>query len=176
MRRLIHEGRQNTECRVKPSEAFKRHFGPEHGIELPAPGPLWLSSVKFVDEGGGVSAPIAYLLDTNICFQKMMRPNPEQRVAAFLDTIAEEGIGLASITTWEILDGIGRLDAGRRRADLAERFKDILETLFEGRLLDWTVADSRACAQVMEEKRRRGEPLDDHLPDAMLAGLAVIES
>ena len=61
----------------------------------------------------------------------------------------------------------------RRRADLAERFKDILETLFEGRLLDWTVADSRVCARVMEEKRRRGEPLDDHLPDAMLAGLAV---
>ena len=119
-----------------------------------------------------MSAPIAYLLDTNIV-SEMMRPNPEPRVAAFLDTIAEEGIGLASITVWEILDGIGRLDAGRRRADLAERFKDILETLFEGRLLDWTVADSRACAQVMEEKRRRGEPLDDHLPDAMLAGLAV---
>ena len=94
-------------------------------------------------------------------------------VAAFLDTIAEEGIGLASITVWEILDGIGRLDAGRRRADLVERFKDILETLFEGRLLDWTVSDSRVCARVMEEKRRRGQPLDDHLPDAMLAGLAV---
>ena len=118
-----------------------------------------------------MSAPMAYLLDTNIV-SEMMRPNPEPRVAAFLDTIAEEGIGLASITVWEILDGIGRLDAGRRRADLAERFKDILETLFEGRLLDWTVADSRVCARVMEEKRRRGEPLDDHLPDAMLAGLA----
>ena len=119
-----------------------------------------------------MSAPIGYLLDTNIV-SEMMRPNPEPRVAAFLDTIAEEGIGLASITVWEILDGIGRLDAGRRRADLAERFKDILETLFEGRLLDWTVADSRVCARVMEEKRWRGEPLDDHLPDAMLAGLAA---
>ena len=119
-----------------------------------------------------MSAPIAYLLDTNIV-SEMMRPNPEPRVAAFLDTITEEGIGLASITIWEILDGIGCFDAGRRRADLAERFKDILETLFEGRLLDWTVADSRVCARVMEEKRQRCEPLDDHLPDAMLAGLAV---
>ena len=45
--------------------------------------------------------------------------------------------------------------------------------LFEERLLDWTVDDSRVCARVTEEKRRRSEPLDDHLPDAMLAGLAV---
>ena len=116
-----------------------------------------------------MSAPVAYLLDTNIV-SEMMRPNPEPRVATFLDMIAGEGIGLASITVWEILDGIGRLDPGRRRADLTERFKGILEDLFEGRLLDWTIADSRVCARVMEEKRRRGEPLDDHLPDAMLAG------
>ena len=119
-----------------------------------------------------MSAPVAYLLDTNIV-SEMMRPNPEPRVATFLDMIAGEGIGLASITVWEILDGIGRLDPGRRRADLTERFKGILEDLFEGRLLDWTIADSRVCARVMEEKRRRGEPLDDHLPDAMLAGMAV---
>lgn len=24
-----------AEPRVKPSEAFRRHFGPEHGVELP---------------------------------------------------------------------------------------------------------------------------------------------
>lgn len=33
-RRLIHEKRTNTENRPKPSEAFARHFGEEHGIEL----------------------------------------------------------------------------------------------------------------------------------------------
>ena len=29
------------------------------------------------------------------------------------------------------------------------------------------------CARIMEEKRRRGESLDHHLPDVMLAGTAV---
>ena len=35
VRRLIHEKRTKTERRPTPSEAFARHFGEEHGIELP---------------------------------------------------------------------------------------------------------------------------------------------
>ena len=35
VRRLIHEKRTKTEHRVKPSEAFARHFGEKHGVELP---------------------------------------------------------------------------------------------------------------------------------------------
>lgn len=117
-------------------------------------------------------APTAWLIDTNV-LSEMMRPNPERRVAGFLDRIAAEGIGLSCITAWEILNGIGRLDAGRRREALAERFHALVEEFFEDRLFDWSIADARACALVMEAKRRRGEPLDRHLPDAMLAGTAL---
>ena len=35
VRRLIHEKRAKTERRPKPSEAFARHFGERHGVELP---------------------------------------------------------------------------------------------------------------------------------------------
>ena len=115
---------------------------------------------------------VAYLLDTNVV-SEMMRPIPEPRVAAFLDRIDEGGIGLASITIWEILDGVGRLEQGKRRDDLAERFQGVLDDVFDERILDWTVDDARTCAELMERKRRTGEPLDDHLPDAMLAGMAV---
>jgi predicted nucleic acid-binding protein len=115
---------------------------------------------------------VAYLLDANVV-SEMMRPIPEPRVAAVLDRIDEGAIGLASITIWEILDGVGRLDPGKRRDDLAERFQGVLDNLFDERTLDWTVDDARTCAELMERKRRTGEPLDDHLPDAMLAGMAV---
>ena len=37
VRRLIHEKRTKTERRPKPSEAFARHFGEHHGVELPPP-------------------------------------------------------------------------------------------------------------------------------------------
>lgn len=119
-----------------------------------------------------MTAPVRWLLDANV-ISEMMRPNPEPRVAAFLDRIAREGIGLASITVWEIFNGISRLDAGRRRDDLANRFQDLVDHLFEDRILDWTRDHARTCASIMEQKRRRGEPLDDHLPDAFLAATAA---
>ena len=37
VRRLIHEKRTKSDRRPKPSEAFARHFGKEHGVELPPP-------------------------------------------------------------------------------------------------------------------------------------------
>ncbi len=40
VRRLIHEKRTRTEHRPKPSEAFARYFGEEHGVELPPCGPI----------------------------------------------------------------------------------------------------------------------------------------
>ena len=126
-----------------------------------------------------MTARLAWLIDMNVV-SEMMRRRPEPRVSAFLDSIADEGLGLASVTVWEVLDGIRRLDPGRRRRDLADRFQDLLNDLFEDRIMDWSLADAHACAQIMEEKRRRGEALDDHIPDAFLVaaaatrGLAVV--
>ena len=118
-----------------------------------------------------MTVPLAWLIDTNVV-SEMMRPRPEPRVAGFLDSIADEGLGLASITVWEVLDGIGRLAPGRRRRSLADRFHDLLDELFEDCIVEWTLADAEACARIMEDKRRRGEPLDDHVPDAFLAAAA----
>ena len=126
-----------------------------------------------------MTASLAWLIDTNVV-SEMMRPRPEPRVGAFLDSIVDEGLGLASITVWEVLDGIGRLDPGRRRHHLADRFQDLVDELFEDRIVEWSLADAQACARIMEEKRRRGEALDDHVPDAFLTaaaatrGLAVV--
>ena len=122
-----------------------------------------------------MNEPTAYLLDTNVV-SEMMRPNPDQRVASAVELVALEGIGIASVTVWEILNGIGGLDPGRRRSDLRARFESVLDEAFDGRVLDWALADARACADIMEAKRRLGEPIDDHLPDAMIAATAVTRS
>ena len=119
-----------------------------------------------------MTAPLTWLIDTNVV-SEMMRPSPEPRVASYLDSIADEGLGIASITVWEVLDGIGRLAPGKRRRGLADRFHDLLDELFEDRIVDWTQADAQACARIMEGKRRRGESLDDHVPDAFLAAAAA---
>ena len=116
--------------------------------------------------------PLAWLIDTNVV-SEMMRPVPEPRVAAFLDAIELEGLGLASITVWEILDGIGRLAPGRRREHLSSRFHDLLDELFEDRIVPWSLAAARECARIIEAKRRRGESLDAHVPDAFQAAAAA---
>ena len=103
----------------------------------------------------------------------MMRRHPNPQVAQFLDSVADDGLHVSAITVWEVLNGIGRLDSPPRRRNLAARFEDVLNEIFENRILEWTAADARECARIMEEKRRRGEPLDKHLPDAMLGGTAV---
>ena len=35
VRELIHERREKSERHTGLAEAFERHFGPEHGVELP---------------------------------------------------------------------------------------------------------------------------------------------
>lgn len=113
-----------------------------------------------------------WLIDTNVVLE-MMRRRPEPRVARFLDGAARDGLMVSAVTVWEILNGIYRLGRQSRRLDLAQRFEDIVSVVFENRVLDWTAADADACARIMEEKRQRGESLDHHLPDAMLAASAA---
>lgn len=126
-----------------------------------------------------MTVPLAWLLDTNVV-SEMMRPLPEPRVASFLESIADEGLGLSSVSVWEVLNGIGCLAQGKRRRNLAGRFHDLVDELFEDRIVDWTLADAQACAKILEDKRLRGESLDDHITDAFLAasaftrGLAVV--
>lgn len=49
----------------------------------------------------------------------------------------------------------------------------MLDDVFEERVFAWTAEDAKVCSFIMEAKRLRGEPLDNHLPDAMIAGTAV---
>ena len=50
VRRLIREKREQSQRRPKPSEAFKRCFGPENGIELPSSARYRYRPVDFPDE------------------------------------------------------------------------------------------------------------------------------
>ncbi|MXY51368.1 MAG: type II toxin-antitoxin system VapC family toxin [Gammaproteobacteria bacterium] len=78
-----------------------------------------------------MTAPLASRIDTNVV-SEMMRPMPEPGIAAFLDSIADEDLGLSAISVWEILDGIGRLPARSTRDSLADRFHDLLDETVRG--------------------------------------------
>ena len=113
-----------------------------------------------------------FLLDTNVV-SELMRQRPDPHIKAFLQALAWQDAYVSSITVWETLNGIGRLRPGRRRETLEFRFRSLIDDVFGGRAIEWTAEDAMACAKVMEHKRRIGEPLDDHMADAMIAGTAL---
>ena len=115
---------------------------------------------------------VTCLLDTNVV-SELMKQRPDPVVSEYLDVkLKREVLGLAVITVFEILNGIGRLPAGRRRETIAAGFEGVLTTLFDDRIVSWGLSDAAACAEIMENRRRSGESLDDHFQDAMLAGTA----
>ena len=52
VRRLLHEKRVRTESRPKPSDAFARHFGEQHGVELPTRARRGYRPPPFAEEAG----------------------------------------------------------------------------------------------------------------------------
>lgn len=112
------------------------------------------------------------LFETNLVSEAtLLRPGP--RVAGLLGWIANEGLGFTSVTVWTVLNGIRRLDCGPGGRDLANQFRDLLDDTFEDRIVGWSLAEAQACTRILIEKRRRGEPLDNHMPNAVLAATAT---
>ena len=50
VRRLIRENREKSERHTKPSEIFRRYFGPEHGIDLPLDERFGYKPVSFAEK------------------------------------------------------------------------------------------------------------------------------
>lgn len=112
------------------------------------------------------------LVDANVVAE-LMRPVPDARVLEFMDRLDVASLAIASVTAWEILNGLGRMPECRRRRDLADRYRMFEEAPFGDRILPWTREDARTCAEILEIRRRVERPLDGQLPDAFLAAAAV---
>ncbi len=59
-----------------------------------AHGSMRLQTAVILRQGHGMTAPLTWLIDTNVV-SEMMRPRPEPQVVAFLDSISDDGLGLA---------------------------------------------------------------------------------
>ena len=94
VRRLIREKRVNSERRAKPSEAFQQYFGTEHGVELPPPSATATDRFRSPtrtarDRSVGLAPRCQHRLGDDAAEAGTTR-------RAFHDSIAEEGIGVAS--------------------------------------------------------------------------------
>jgi predicted nucleic acid-binding protein len=111
------------------------------------------------------------ILDTNVV-SELMRPEPNIRVADWIAVRPIESLYMTAVTTAEILFGIARLPAGRKRAELAGKFQAFRERGFRGRLLPFDDAAADRYAEVMSARRRGGRRMAEF--DAMIAAIAIV--
>ncbi len=72
------------------------------------------------------------VLDTSVV-SELMRAEPHEQVVEWTDRQPVDEVFITAIAVAELLYGIGRLPAGRRRGQLADLFEEIVAEDFERR-------------------------------------------
>lgn len=109
------------------------------------------------------------LLDTNV-LSEANKAACEPRVRGWLDDQHPENLFICSITVMEVMDGIGMLPPGKKRAQLDAIMSASIQD-FERRILPFDFAAAVGYAQIMERTRRAGYNVGS--PDAMIAAIAA---
>jgi len=111
------------------------------------------------------------LLDTNVVSEPM-RPNPDQKVLAWLDAQTAESLYLATVSLAELLLGIESLPAGKRRRALASALHERVIALFGKRIVPFDLGAAEIYAQIVMRVRRHGHPIA--VADAQIASIAAL--
>ena len=107
------------------------------------------------------------ILDTN-AVSELMKPSPHPAVRDWV--LARNGRELftTSITLAEILYGIARLPAGRRKEHLRSTASELFAT-FSDRVLAFDAVSSASYADIVRGRDKRGMPIDGF--DAQIAAI-----
>lgn len=108
------------------------------------------------------------LLDTNV-LSELIRPTPDERVTAWLDSLDSSTVATTSITAAELLYGVARLPAGRRKKRLTDAIHGLLDEDLGGRIepFDSTAADH--YASIVSDRDTAGRPIS--MADAQIASI-----
>ncbi len=125
--------------------------------------------------GGHVAEPLAaylgtrLLLDTNV-ISELLRPQPEPRVQAFLNTPALPFV-LCTVVLAELWAGLARLPDGQRKQGLRQRSEQVLSewTTLEAPLA-FDLMAARRYADLLAHRELLGHPISHE--DAQIAAIA----
>ena len=112
-----------------------------------------------------------FVCDTNL-LAEVMRDQPDPGVVDWLRGCRVDELYTTTISQMEILFGIRRLPAGKRRSRLETAAKRLFSEEFQGRMLDFNAAAADRCADLRLSRQRRGRPIA--IEDAMIAAMAAV--
>jgi hypothetical protein len=111
------------------------------------------------------------LLDTNV-ISEVMRPRPDPRVAAWIQSLPRKEFWTSSLVVAELLSGIDLMPQGRRQKGLREAFEAMLTEDFHGQVLSFDLAAARHFGEILSARQRLGRPINEM--DAQIAATARV--
>lgn len=108
------------------------------------------------------------ILDTNV-ISELARKAPNPVVVNWLDNVEASDVALTSVTVAELLYGVARLPAGRRRRELHGRIDELLAEEFGDRILPFDVLAATHYAAIVGDRERGG--LQISMADAQIAAI-----
>lgn len=108
------------------------------------------------------------VLDTNV-ISELTRRAPASGVISWLDSFQVSELAITAITAAELLYGVARLPAGRRKTELAAAVHGLLSDDFQGRILPFDERAARRYAEIVTGRERLGRPIG--VADAQIAAI-----
>lgn len=100
------------------------------------------------------------LLDTNV-LSELIRREPDEAVTQWLDSLDAATVATTAITAAELLYGVARLPAGRRKEQLSEAIRGLIEEDLNGRVRAIR-RDGRHPLRSHCQRSRQSRPSDQH--------------
>ena len=101
-----------------------------------------------------------------------MKEEPDEVVARWISDQAEASLYTTAVTQAEILYGIQRLSAGKRRSALESAAEAAFSDDFSGRILAFGPEAARAYAVIAAGRARSGRPMSQF--DAQIAAITLV--
>lgn len=108
------------------------------------------------------------LLDTNV-LSELIRAQPDEGVTKWLDSLDTAAVATTAITAAELLYGVARLPAGRRKEQLSEAIRGLIEEDFDGRVEPFDAAAAAHYADLLSDRETAGRPIS--VADAQIAAI-----
>jgi toxin FitB len=108
------------------------------------------------------------LLDTNV-LSELIRHEPDERVTQWLDSLNPNDIATTAITAAELLYGVARLPAGRRKKQLSEAIRGLIEEDLDGRVEPSDRTAANHYATLVGDRESGGRPIG--AADAQIAAI-----
>jgi hypothetical protein len=109
------------------------------------------------------------ILDSNVV-SELMRPQPEQKVIAWLDMQPRASIWTTSVTVFEVRFGLQIMAAGKRRDVYTQGFENLLAGI-DHRVASFDYEAAQHASALMASRKIQGRPRESR--DTMIAGIVL---